>query len=75
MVEVRTRTVVRVLLVVVAVLLALEVIWISRHVLTWIVISIFLALALDPLVKVIQRRARATAGACDRTCVPASSRS
>jgi predicted PurR-regulated permease PerM len=55
-VEVRTRTVLRILLVVIAVAIVLEVIWISRHVLTWIMISIFLALALDPLVSFFQRR-------------------
>jgi predicted PurR-regulated permease PerM len=55
-VEVRTRTVLRILLVIIAVAVLLEVIWISRGVLTWIVISIFLALALDPLVSMFQRR-------------------
>jgi predicted PurR-regulated permease PerM len=57
-VEVRTRTVLRVLLVVIAVAFVLEVIWISRGVLTWILIAIFLALALDPLVSLFERRAR-----------------
>jgi predicted PurR-regulated permease PerM len=55
-VEVRTRTVVRILLIVLAAAVLLEVVWISRHVLTWIMISIFLALALDPLVSLIERR-------------------
>jgi predicted PurR-regulated permease PerM len=58
-VEIRTRTVLRILLVILAVAVVLEVIWISRHVLTWILIAIFLALALDPLVSLIQRRTRA----------------
>jgi predicted PurR-regulated permease PerM len=57
-VEIRTRTVLRILLIVIAVGLALELIWITRHVLTWILISIFLALALDPLVSLYQRRTR-----------------
>ncbi len=56
MVEIRTRTVLRILLVILAVAVVLEVIWISRHVLTWILIAIFFALALDPLVSAIQRR-------------------
>ena len=38
------------LLIVLAVAITLEVVWISRHVLAWVVISLFLALALDPLV-------------------------
>src|SRR6185437_12357655 len=40
----------------VAVLLA--VIWITRRVVTWVFIALFLAIALDPLVNTIQRRAR-----------------
>ena len=55
-VEVRTRTLLRILLVIIAVAILLEVIWISRHVLTWILIAVFLSLALDPLVSAIQRR-------------------
>jgi predicted PurR-regulated permease PerM len=49
------RTVFIVLGVVIAVGAALEVIWISRHVITWILISIFLALAMNPLVELLQR--------------------
>jgi predicted PurR-regulated permease PerM len=55
-VDLRPRTILRVLLIVLAVGLTLEVIWISRHVLAWVVIALFLALALDPLVGWIQRR-------------------
>jgi predicted PurR-regulated permease PerM len=55
-VDFRTRTVLRVLLIVLAVAIVLEVVWIARHVLTWVVISLFLALALNPLVSWIQRR-------------------
>src|SRR3954452_2787854 len=57
-VEIRTRTLLRILFTVIAVAILLEVIWISRHVITWILIAIFLALALDPLVSAIQRRLR-----------------
>jgi predicted PurR-regulated permease PerM len=55
-VDFRTRTVLRVLLLVLAVALLLIMLWIARHVVAWIVIAIFLALALDPLVNAIQRR-------------------
>jgi predicted PurR-regulated permease PerM len=55
-IELRPRTILRVLLLVLTVAVALEVIWIARHVLSWVVIALFLALALDPLVRFIQRR-------------------
>ena len=55
-VDLRPRTILRVLLLVLAVAIVLEVVWISRHVLSWVAISLFLALALDPLVGWIQRR-------------------
>jgi predicted PurR-regulated permease PerM len=55
-VELRSRTVFRLLAIVIVVAIVLEVVWISRHVLAWIVIALFLALALDPLVGLIQRR-------------------
>ena len=38
-------------------------IWIARHVLAWVVISLFLALALNPLVGWIQRRTKLGRGA------------
>ena len=57
-VDLRPRTVLRVLLIVIAVAISLEVIWIARHVLAWVVIALFLALALDPLVGRIQRFTR-----------------
>ena len=55
-VDLRPRTILRVVLIVLAVAAALEVVWIARHVLSWVVIALFLALALDPLVGWIQRR-------------------
>ncbi|MGZ4333235.1 MAG: AI-2E family transporter [Gaiellaceae bacterium] len=61
-VELRPRTILRVLLIVLAVAVALEVIWIARHVLAWVVIALFLALALDPLVGWIERRGRLARG-------------
>jgi len=55
-VDLRTRTILRVLGIVIAVAIVLEVIWISRQVISWLLISLFLALALDPLVTWIERR-------------------
>jgi predicted PurR-regulated permease PerM len=57
-VDVRTRTILRVLLVTIVVAVVLEVIWISRQVISWLVVSLFLALALDPFVSWIERRGR-----------------
>ncbi len=62
-VDFRPRTVLRVLLIVISVAIVLEVIWIARHVLSWVVVSLFLALALDPLVGWIERRGRLGRGA------------
>ncbi len=47
----RPRAILTTLLVVLAVAAALEVIWISRHVITWIVVAVFLTLALNPAVE------------------------
>jgi predicted PurR-regulated permease PerM len=47
----RHRTIFSILGIVLAVAVVLEVIWISRHVITWILISVFLALAINPLVE------------------------
>jgi predicted PurR-regulated permease PerM len=57
-VDLRARTVLRVLVIAISVAVTLEVVWIARHVLAWVVIALFLALALDPLVGLIQRRTR-----------------
>jgi predicted PurR-regulated permease PerM len=57
-VELRPRTILRVLLIVIAVAVVLEVIWIARHVIAWFVIALFLALALNPFVDWLQRRTR-----------------
>lgn len=61
-VDLRPRTILRVLLLVVATGVALEVLWLARHVVSWIVIALFLALALDPLVGWIERRGRVGRG-------------
>jgi predicted PurR-regulated permease PerM len=49
------RTILTVLVTVIGVAVALEVIWISRHVIVWILISLFLALAMNPAVDFFQR--------------------
>ena len=57
-VDVRARTILRFLAIAIAVAVTLEVVWIARHVIAWIVIALFLALALDPLVGWMERRGR-----------------
>jgi predicted PurR-regulated permease PerM len=54
-VRVEARTVFNVLLIVLAFVLVLQVIWLSRQVLTWILVALFLALALNPAVEFFQR--------------------
>jgi predicted PurR-regulated permease PerM len=49
------RTVFMVVGIVLAVAAVLEVVWISRHVLSWVFIALFLALALNPAVEWLQR--------------------
>jgi predicted PurR-regulated permease PerM len=49
------RTILIVLATVIAVAIALEVVWIARHVIVWILISLFLALAMNPAVEFFQR--------------------
>jgi predicted PurR-regulated permease PerM len=47
----RPRTILSVIGIVLAVAVVLEILWISRHVVTWILISVFLALAINPAVE------------------------
>jgi predicted PurR-regulated permease PerM len=54
-VRVEARTVVNVLLIALGFVLLLEVIWLSRQVITWILVALFLALALNPAVEFFQR--------------------
>ena len=56
LVHFRPRTVLVVLGILIATGLVLEVLWIARHVLTWIFIALFLALALNPAVDGLERR-------------------
>jgi predicted PurR-regulated permease PerM len=57
-VDLRPRTILRVLGILILVAIVLEVVYVARHVISWMVISLFLALALDPLVALFQRRLR-----------------
>ena len=50
------RTILTTLATIVAVAVVLEVVWIARHVIVWILISLFLALAMNPAVDYFQRR-------------------
>ncbi|MDQ2983768.1 MAG: AI-2E family transporter [Actinomycetota bacterium] len=52
----RVRTVLMIVTTVVAVAIALEVLWLARHVLTWVFVALFLAIAMNPLVEILQRR-------------------
>jgi predicted PurR-regulated permease PerM len=49
------RTILTVLGTIIAVAVVLEVIWIARHVVIWILIALFLALAMNPAVEFFQR--------------------
>jgi predicted PurR-regulated permease PerM len=51
----RPRTILAVIGIVLSVAVVLAVIWISRQVLTWIIVAVFLALALNPAVEYFQR--------------------
>ena len=61
-VDLPARTVLRTILLILFVALVLEVVWIARGVITWIVIAVFLTLALNPLVEVVQRNVVARRG-------------
>jgi predicted PurR-regulated permease PerM len=56
LVHFRLRTVLLVIGTLVAVGITLKVLWISRHVLAWVFIALFLALALNPAVDWLERR-------------------
>src|SRR6266545_2537360 len=55
LVRFRATTILAVLGIAIAVAVFLEVVWIAREVLTWILIALFLALALNPAVDWFQR--------------------
>jgi predicted PurR-regulated permease PerM len=52
----RPRTIVSVSAILVGIAAALWVVWVSRHVISWILVSLFLALAINPAVEALQRR-------------------
>jgi predicted PurR-regulated permease PerM len=56
LVRFRARTILAILGIVLAVALALQVIWLARQVVSWILIALFLALALNPAVNFVQER-------------------
>jgi predicted PurR-regulated permease PerM len=55
LVRFRATTILTVLALTIAVVLLLQVVWIARQVLTWLLIALFLALALNPAVEWLQR--------------------
>ena len=55
-VDFRPRTVFRIVAILLATAIVLEILWISRHVISWIFIALFLALALNPAVDRLERR-------------------
>jgi predicted PurR-regulated permease PerM len=63
----RPRTILAVIGIVLAVAAVLAIVWISRQVLTWILVAIFLALALNPAVEFFQRRGIARRGLATAT--------
>ena len=75
-----TRTILHILVVILAVFLLLWIVWAARGVLTWIMIAAFLATAMNPLVNLFQnrlrlRRAAAVASSSSRTSCRGSTRS
>jgi predicted PurR-regulated permease PerM len=53
---VRPRTIVTVSSILIGIAAALWVVWVARHVITWILVSLFLALAINPAVDWLQQR-------------------
>jgi predicted PurR-regulated permease PerM len=51
----RPRTILAVLLILLSVGVVLYVLWVARHVMSWLLIALFLTLALNPLVELLQR--------------------
>jgi predicted PurR-regulated permease PerM len=56
LVRFRARTILAILGIVLAVAIVLQVIWLARQVITWILVAVFLALALNPAVNWLQER-------------------
>ena len=66
---IRPRTVLAVIGLVLAVAAVLAVVWVSRQVLTWIIVAVFLTLALNPAVEFFQRHGLARRGAATAVTV------
>jgi predicted PurR-regulated permease PerM len=62
-VQFQPRTILMVIGILVASFITLKVLWISRHVLSWVFIALFLALALNPAVDRLEHRFRGRRGA------------
>jgi predicted PurR-regulated permease PerM len=64
------RTILTVVATIVVSAIVLEVVWISRHVIVWVLISLFLALAMNPAVDYFQRKGVKSRGlATGLTCI------
>jgi predicted PurR-regulated permease PerM len=70
-VEFRPRTVLRVVGILLASAIVLEVVLVSRHVISWMFIALFLALALNPAVDLLERRIKRRGLATGLVCVAA----
>src|SRR3954468_588543 len=62
----RPRTVLSVAAVLLGLAVAIWVVWVSRRVLTWVFVALFLALALDPAVRFLQSHGMRRRGAAPR---------
>jgi predicted PurR-regulated permease PerM len=56
LVSIRPRTVLLIVGLLLGIAVALWIVWIARQVITWVLVSLFLAMALDPAVRALQRR-------------------
>ena len=72
LVHFRPRTVFVVIGILLAVAITLKVLWISRHVLAWVFIALFLALALNPAVDWLEQRYRGRRGLATGTVMIAA---
>jgi len=65
----RPRTIFLVLAILLGVAIVLYVLWVARHVLSWLLIALFLTLALNPAVELLQRRGLGRGAATGTTFV------
>ena len=68
----RPKTVLLVIGIILAVAITLRLLWISRHVLSWVFIALFLALALNPAVDWLERKYRGRRGLATGTVLIAT---